>query len=282
MPKPLVGCAKETFRTPTLRVGVMLAPVRRPSDNQTLRSRLEATPTGVEKSTPQIAHPAPGNRSPRSSGTIRCCSPSSSRKRSAWSATQRAPTRRISLLPRVTDAFRHERSDPAVFREMGALGLLGSTLPAEFGGAGLNYVCYGLIAREIERVDSGYRSMMSVQSSLVMHPISRLWLGCAAQPISAEARERRVDRLLRTDRAESRLGSRLDGDPGAVGARRVQAFGRQDLDFEFADRRRVRRLGQDRRRRDSRLHPREGNARTIGAENRRQVQPAHVDHRRGS
>ena len=75
------------------------------------------------------------------------------------------------LLPRVTAAFRNEISDPAIFTEMGALGLLGSTLPAEYGGAGLNYVCYGLIAREIERIDSGYRSMMSVQSSLVIHPI---------------------------------------------------------------------------------------------------------------
>ncbi len=75
------------------------------------------------------------------------------------------------LLPRVTEAFRNETSDPSVFREMGALGLLGATLPAEYGGAGLNYVCYGLIAREVERVDSGYRSMMSVQSSLVMFPI---------------------------------------------------------------------------------------------------------------
>jgi len=75
------------------------------------------------------------------------------------------------LMPRVTEAFRYEQSDPIIFREMGALGLLGATLPAEYGGAGLNYVCYGLIAREIERVDSGYRSMMSVQSSLVMFPI---------------------------------------------------------------------------------------------------------------
>jgi glutaryl-CoA dehydrogenase len=75
------------------------------------------------------------------------------------------------LLPRVRDAFRNEATDPAIFREMGGLGLLGSTLPAEYGGAGLNYVCYGLVAREIERVDSGYRSMMSVQSSLVMFPI---------------------------------------------------------------------------------------------------------------
>jgi glutaryl-CoA dehydrogenase len=68
------------------------------------------------------------------------------------------------LYPRVTEAFRHEKSDPAVFREMGELGLLGATLPAEYGGAGLNYVCYGLIAREIERVDSGYRSMMACRA----------------------------------------------------------------------------------------------------------------------
>src|SRR6266567_3658689 len=75
------------------------------------------------------------------------------------------------LMPRVTEAFRHEKSDPAIFREMGALGLLGATLPQEYGGAGLSYVCYGLIARELERVDSGFRSMMSVQSSLVMYAI---------------------------------------------------------------------------------------------------------------
>ena len=75
------------------------------------------------------------------------------------------------LEPRVLEAFRHEKTDPAIFREMGEIGLLGPTIPAEYGGPGLNYVCYGLIAREVERVDSGYRSMMSVQSSLVMVPI---------------------------------------------------------------------------------------------------------------
>jgi glutaryl-CoA dehydrogenase len=75
------------------------------------------------------------------------------------------------LLPRVVEAFRAEKTDVEIFREMGALGLLGPTIPEEYGGAGLNYVCYGLIAREVERVDSGYRSMMSVQSSLVMVPI---------------------------------------------------------------------------------------------------------------
>jgi glutaryl-CoA dehydrogenase len=75
------------------------------------------------------------------------------------------------LTPRVLEAFRNERTDPSIFREMGELGMLGATIPAEYGGAGLNYVSYGLIAREIERVDSGFRSMMSVQSSLVMLPI---------------------------------------------------------------------------------------------------------------
>ncbi|KPW96652.1 MULTISPECIES: acyl-CoA dehydrogenase [Pseudomonas syringae group] len=76
------------------------------------------------------------------------------------------------LAPRVLEAFRHEKTDPAIFREMGEVGLLGATIPEAFGGSGLNYVCYGLIAREVERIDSGYRSMMSVQSSLVMVPIN--------------------------------------------------------------------------------------------------------------
>jgi len=75
------------------------------------------------------------------------------------------------LRPRVLDAFRNEQTDPEIFREMGETGLLGCTIPEQYGGSGLNYVCYGLIAREVERVDSGYRSMMSVQSSLVMVPI---------------------------------------------------------------------------------------------------------------
>jgi glutaryl-CoA dehydrogenase len=75
------------------------------------------------------------------------------------------------LAPRVLEAFRHEKTDREIFPEMGALGLLGPTIPEQYGGPGLNYVSYGLIAREVERVDSGYRSMMSVQSSLVMVPI---------------------------------------------------------------------------------------------------------------
>jgi glutaryl-CoA dehydrogenase len=122
------------------------------------------------------------------------------------------------LLPRVTESFRHEKTDPAIFREMGAMGLLGPTIPPEYGGAGLNYVSYGLIAREVERVDSGYRSMMSVQSSLVMVPIfefgseaqkqkylpklaSGEWIGCfgltepnhGSDPGSMETRARSVD-----------------------------------------------------------------------------------------
>ena len=75
------------------------------------------------------------------------------------------------LAPRVLEGFRTGETDPAIFREMGALGLLGPTIPEQYGGPGINYVAYGLIAREVERVDSGYRSMASVQSSLVMVPI---------------------------------------------------------------------------------------------------------------
>lgn len=75
------------------------------------------------------------------------------------------------LAPRVTDAYLSEQTDTEIFREMGASGLLGVTIPEEYGGVGAGYVAYGLVAREVERIDSGYRSMMSVQSSLVMFPI---------------------------------------------------------------------------------------------------------------
>ncbi|MBB3137459.1 glutaryl-CoA dehydrogenase [Rhizobium pisi] len=122
------------------------------------------------------------------------------------------------LAPRVLDAFRHERTDPDIFREMGELGLLGPTISPEYGGAGLGYVAYGLIAREVERVDSGYRSMMSVQSSLVMVPIETFgseeqklkylpklgageWIGCfgltepdhGSDPGSMATRAKKVD-----------------------------------------------------------------------------------------
>ncbi|EJK81056.1 acyl-CoA dehydrogenase [Agrobacterium rhizogenes] len=122
------------------------------------------------------------------------------------------------LAPRVLDAFRHEKTDPSIFREMGELGLLGPTIAPEYGGAGLGYVAYGLIAREVERVDSGYRSMMSVQSSLVMVPIDAFgseaqkqkylpklatgeWIGCfgltepnhGSDPGSMATRAKKVD-----------------------------------------------------------------------------------------
>ena len=76
-----------------------------------------------------------------------------------------------TLAPRIREAYAQETVDPSVFAEMGAAGLLGVTIPEDLGGLGAGYVTYGLVAREIERVDSGYRSMMSVQSSLVMYPI---------------------------------------------------------------------------------------------------------------
>ena len=76
-----------------------------------------------------------------------------------------------ALKPRIRDAFRNETTDPAIYREMGAMGLLGCTLPPAYGGAGLNYVSYGLIAREVEYIDSAYRTLLSVQSSLTMVPI---------------------------------------------------------------------------------------------------------------
>ena len=90
------------------------------------------------------------------------------------------------LATRVLDAFRNEQTDPAIFAEMGELGLLGATIPEEYGGAGLNYVCYGLIAREVERIDSGYRSMMSVQSSLVMVPINEFGSEAQKEKIPAQ------------------------------------------------------------------------------------------------
>jgi glutaryl-CoA dehydrogenase len=148
------------------------------------------------------------------------------------------------LMPRVRDAFRNETSEPAIFAEMGALGLLGSTLPPECGGAGLNYVCYGLVAREIERVDSGYRSMMSVQSSLVMFPIHAYgsnaqrtkylpalargeWIGCfgltepdhGSDPGSMESRALRVDGGFRLNGAKTWISNSPIADVFVVWAK---------------------------------------------------------------
>ncbi len=132
------------------------------------------------------------------------------------------------LLPRIQDAFRNEKTDPSIFREMGELGLLGPTIPAEYGGSGLNYVCYGLIAREVERVDSGYRSMMSVQSSLVMVPINEFgteaqkkkylpklatgeWIGCfgLTEPNHGSDPGSMVTRAKKVDGGYSLSGSKM-------------------------------------------------------------------------
>ena len=93
------------------------------------------------------------------------------------------------LMPRVLEANRHESFDREIMNEMGALGFLGSTIEG-YGCAGVNYVCYGLIAREVERVDCGYRSAMSVQSSLVMYPIHAFGTEAQRQKVSAEAGDR--------------------------------------------------------------------------------------------
>jgi len=132
------------------------------------------------------------------------------------------------LQPRVLEAFRHEKTDLEIFREMGELGLLGPTIPEQYGGPGLNYVAYGLIAREVERVDSGYRSMMSVQSSLVMVPIYEFgseaqkqkylpklatgeWIGCfgLTEPNHGSDPGSMVTRAKKVDGGYSLSGSKM-------------------------------------------------------------------------
>ena len=148
------------------------------------------------------------------------------------------------LFPRVIDANRDGNFNPDIMREMGALGLLGATVPQDYGGAGLGYVCYGLIAREIERVDSGFRSAMSVQSSLVMHPI---------YAYGSEAQRRKYLPKLATGEMVGCFGlTEPDhgSDPGSMVTRAVKVAGgyslirRQDLDHQCAGRRRRRGLGQ--------------------------------------
>ncbi|MGF6570608.1 glutaryl-CoA dehydrogenase [Paraburkholderia fungorum] len=132
------------------------------------------------------------------------------------------------LQPRVLEAFRHEKTDIEIFREMGELGLLGPTIPEQYGGPGLNYVAYGLIAREVERVDSGYRSMMSVQSSLVMVPINEFgsdaqkqkylpklasgeWIGCfgLTEPNHGSDPGSMITRAKKVDGGYSLSGSKM-------------------------------------------------------------------------
>ncbi|THK35921.1 acyl-CoA dehydrogenase [Ensifer sp. MPMI2T] len=132
------------------------------------------------------------------------------------------------LQPRVIEAYREEKTDPTIFREMGDLGLLGVTVPESYGGVGASYVAYGLVAREIERVDSGYRSMMSVQSSLVIYPIfaygsedqkrkylpkliSGEWIGCfgLTEPDAGSDPAGMKTRAIKTDGGYHLIGSKM-------------------------------------------------------------------------
>ncbi|MFV0515491.1 MAG: acyl-CoA dehydrogenase [Jhaorihella sp.] len=132
------------------------------------------------------------------------------------------------LQPRVTSAYANEETDPEIFREMGEMGLLGTTVPEEYGGLGAGYVTYGLVAREVERVDSGYRSMMSVQSSLVMYPIyaygteeqrrkylpklsSGEWIGCfgLTEPDAGSDPAGMKTRAVKTDGGYRLTGSKM-------------------------------------------------------------------------
>jgi glutaryl-CoA dehydrogenase len=132
------------------------------------------------------------------------------------------------LQPRVIEAYREETTDPAIFREMGDLGLLGVTVPDSYGGVGASYVAYGLVAREVERVDSGYRSMMSVQSSLVIYPIfaygseeqkrkylpkliSGEWIGCfgLTEPDAGSDPAGMKTRAIKTEGGYRLVGSKM-------------------------------------------------------------------------
>ncbi|MCG5486803.1 MAG: acyl-CoA dehydrogenase [Sinorhizobium meliloti] len=132
------------------------------------------------------------------------------------------------LQPRVIEAYREETTDPAIFREMGDLGLLGVTVPDTYGGVGASYVAYGLVAREVERVDSGYRSMMSVQSSLVIYPIfaygseeqkrkflpkliSGEWIGCfgLTEPDAGSDPAGMKTRAIKTEGGYRLVGSKM-------------------------------------------------------------------------
>ncbi len=157
-------------------------------------------------------------------------------------------------MPRVLQSFRNEKTDVEIFREMGELGLLGPTIPEQYGGPGLNYVSYGLVAREVERVDSGYRSMMSVQSSLVMVPIHEFgteaqkqkylpklatgeWIGCfgltepnhGSDPGSMVTRAKKVDGGYELTGAKMWITNSPIADVFVVWAKLVGEDGKEDI-----------------------------------------------------
>ena len=166
------------------------------------------------------------------------------------------------LMPRVVEAYREEKYDANMLPEMGKLGMLGPTIPEEYGGAGLGYVSYGLIARELERVD--IRLPLGHVGAVLAGDASDLRLrhGGAAAQISAQAGERRNDRLLRPHRARPRLRSRFDGDARGKSFRRLQAQRRQDLDLQRAGRRYRGGVGETRQR-HPRLHRRARHAKVF-------------------
>ena len=151
---------------------------------------------------------------------------------------------RHTRLPDVTSAYLNESTDTTIFQKMGERGLLGVTIPSVYGGVNAGYVAYGLIAREIERVDSGYRSMMSVQSSLVMYPIFAYGSEQQRQRYLPNLARGEIDRLFRTDGTGRRLGPCEHADTSREDRRGLSADGRQDLDLEQPYRGRVRRVGQ--------------------------------------
>ena len=148
------------------------------------------------------------------------------------------------LLPRVTAAYLEERFDREIISEMGAVGLLGTTLPERYGGADASYVAYGLVAREIERVDSGYRSAMSVQSSLVMYPIYAYGSEEQRQTYLPEFRLGRTDRVFLLDRARCRIGPGGHENPRRDRCGRLSSLRLQTLDHERAHRRYFHCLGE--------------------------------------
>ena len=186
------------------------------------------------------------------------------------------------LLPRIVEAYEKETVEPEIFREMGALGLLGVTLPEKYGCAGANYVSYGLGgARGGAR---RFRLSLDDERAILARHVSdlRLWRRGPAREISAEAGERRMDRLFRADRSRGRLRSRLDEDEGRADRRRLSPDRLQTLDLQRADRRRLRDLGEilGAWRPNPRLHPGKGHEGPFGAEDRGQAVAARLDHRR--
>ena len=183
------------------------------------------------------------------------------------------------LLPRVIEAYREENFDRSLLPEMGALGLLG---PDHSGRIWRRRprLCRLWADRARDRARR-FRLPLGDVGAVLAGDASDLclWHRGAAQEISAEARERRDGRLLRPDRARSRLRSRLDGDARREGRRRLQAHRRQDVDHQFADRRRRGGLGEARRR-DPRLHRRARHQGFLDAEDRRQAVAARLGHRR--